>query len=145
MGFFNRLSVFLERESHQQKDFPMEKDSEQLQIDQQRKLCCLFHQQNQTQPMLWMILIFKYFSLLFCSLSTSDGSDLGLFSVLSTEGNKGTVSLLVSIKSDTVFGSVDEISNIVSAAGLSVAVLNLFPWESLFVGDFLFLERRLIY
>ena len=25
----------------------MEKDSEQLQIDQPRKLCCLFHQQNQ--------------------------------------------------------------------------------------------------
>ena len=45
--FFNRLSGFLERESHQQKDFPMEKHSEQLQIDQPRKLCCLFHQQNQ--------------------------------------------------------------------------------------------------
>ena len=42
-----------------------------------------------------------------------------------------------------VFGSVDEISNIVSAADLSTAVLNLFPWESLFVGDFLFLESRL--
>ena len=40
-----------------------------------------------------------------------------------------------------VFGSVDKISNIVSAADLSAAdlsaaVLNLFPWESLFVGDF---------
>ena len=45
--FFYRLSGFLERESHQQKDFPMEKDSEQLQIDQPRKLCCLFHRQNQ--------------------------------------------------------------------------------------------------
>ena len=63
-------------------------------------------------------------------------------------------SLLVSIfKSDTmtsstalaVLGSVDEISNIVSAADLSAAVLNLFPWESLFVGDFLFLKSRLIY
>ena len=65
--------------------------------------------------------------------------------------------LIVSIyfKSDTmtsstsfglaVFGSVNEISNIVSAADLSAAVLNLFPWESLFVGDFLFLESRLIY
>ena len=38
------------------------------------------------------------FTSLFCSLFTSDGSDLGLFSVLSTEGNKGTVSLLVSIR-----------------------------------------------
>ena len=44
-----------------------------------------------------------------------------------------------------VFGSVDEISNIVSAADLSATALNLFPWESRFVGDFLFLERRLIY
>ena len=48
--FFNRLSGFLERKSHQQKDFPKEKDSEQLQIDQPRKLCCLFHQQNQIPP-----------------------------------------------------------------------------------------------
>ena len=88
----------------------------------------LYHQQNQIQPMLWMILIFKYFSSLFCSLSTSDGSDLGLFSVLSTEGNKGTVSLLVSIKLGTmtsstaldVFGSVDKTSNIVSAADQSI-------------------------
>ena len=54
--------------------------------------------------------------------------------MLSTEGNKGTASLLVSVKSDTmtlstalaVLGSVDEISNIVSAADLSAAVLNLF-------------------
>ena len=38
-----------------------------------------------------------------------------------------------------VFGSVDEISNIVSAADLSAAVLNFFSGESLFVGDFLFL------
>ena len=45
----------------------------------------------------------------------------------------------------TVFRSVDEISNIVSAVDLSTAALNLFPWESLFVGDFLFLESRLIY
>ena len=43
------------------------------------------------------------------------------------------------------FGSVDEISIIVSAADLSTAVVNLFPWESLFVDDFLFLESRLIY
>ena len=41
--FFNRSSGFLERESHQQKDFPMEKDSEQLQIDQPQKLRCLNH------------------------------------------------------------------------------------------------------
>ena len=68
-------------------------------------------------------------------------------------GNKGIVSLLVSIKSDTmtsstplaVFGFVDEISNIVSTAYLSAAVLNLLLWESLFVGDFLFRESRLIY
>ena len=53
--FFNTSSRFLERESHQQKDFPMEKDSEQLQIDQPRKLCCLFYQQNQIQPMMWMM------------------------------------------------------------------------------------------
>ena len=98
-----------------------------------------------------MVLIFTS---LFCSLSTSDGSDLGLFPALSTEGNKETVYLLISIKSDTMtsstalaaFGSVDEISNIVSsAADLSTAVVNLFPWASLFVGDFLFLESRLIY
>ena len=36
-----------------------------------------------------------------------------------------------------VFGSVDETSNTVSAADLSTAVLNLFPWESLFVVDLL--------
>ena len=46
--FFNRSSGFLERESHQQKDFPVEKDSQQVQIDQPRKLCYLFRQQNQT-------------------------------------------------------------------------------------------------
>ena len=57
--------------------------------------------------MLWMILILNYFCFIVFLLSTSDGSDLMLFFVLSTKGNKGTVSLLVSIlKSDTVFGSV---------------------------------------
>ena len=50
-------------------------------------------------------LFLSIFTSLFCSLSTSDGSDLGLFSVLSTEGNKGAVSLLVSIKSDTIMTS----------------------------------------
>ena len=45
----------------------------------------------------------------------------------------------------TVFGSVDEISHIISAADLSAAALSLFPWESLFVGDFLFLESLIYY
>ena len=104
--FFNKSSGFIERESHQQKDFPLEKDSEQLQTDQPRKLCCLFHQQNQIQPMLWMILTFTSS---FCPLSTLDGSDLELFSALSTEGNKRTVSLLVSIKLDTMTSIIHRI------------------------------------
>ena len=127
----------------------MEKDSEQLQIDQPWKLCCLFHQQNQIQPMLWMILIFKYFYfiiLLFIHIRRFR------FRAIHCVVNRNSL-LGSNFKSDTmtsstalaVFGSVDEISNIVSAADLSAAVLNLFPWESLFVGDFLFLESRLIY
>ena len=154
--FFNRSSGFLERESHQQRDFPMKKDPEQLHIDQSRKLCCSFDQQNQIQPMLWMVLIFKNFYfviLLFIHIRRFRFRTQIQDSVLSTEGNKETVSLLVSVKSDTmtsstalaVFGSVDEISKIVSAADVSAAVLNLFPWESLFVGDFLFLKSQLIY
>ena len=131
----------------------MKKDPEQLHIDQSRKLCCSFDQQNQ---MLWMVLIFKNFYfviLLFIHIRRFRFRTQIQDSVLSTEGNKETVSLLVSVKSDTmtsstalaVFGSVDEISKIVSAADVSAAVLNLFPWESLFVGDFLFLESQLIY
>ena len=100
-----------------------------------------------------LILIFKYFYFIILLFIHIKRFIFGLFSPLSTEGNKGIVSLLVSIKSDTmtsstalaVFGSVDEISNIVSAAYLSAAVVNLLLWESLFVSDFLFLESRLIY
>ena len=134
------MKQLLERENHQQKDSPMEKDSEQLQIDEPRKLCCLyFINRTKYRYFYFIILLFIHirrfrFRAIFCVVNRN--------------------SLLVSIfKSDTmtsstalaVFGSVDEISNIVSPADLSAAVLNLFPWESLFVGDFLFLESRLIY
>ena len=69
--------------------------------------------------MLWMMLIFKHLNFIICALSTSEGSDLGLFSVLSTEGNKGTVSFLVPIQTLTsstalaVFSYFDKISSIV--------------------------------